>query len=206
MLAVVAVVMSVIVAILPRGLMVNISPRPRAHSFYVQLTRRLAHPTIGSMKNRQTTRGWSIERKIAFHSKPANDGTGCILWTARPGGGGYPHLSVNNKTKLVCRIVLEKKLGRPIADGMESCHSCHRKLCVFEDHLSEGTHQSNIEDRQKAKRHAHGERVSGAKLKAEQIPAIRSDPRSERALAEVYGVSANVIGEIKRGNSWKHVP
>ena len=89
---------------------------------------------------------------------------------------------------------------------MESCHTCHRKLCINEDHLREGTHESNIDDRQKAKRHAHGERVGGAKLTADQIPAIRKDPRSERALAEIYGVSSNVIGEIKRGNIWKHVP
>jgi len=158
------------------------------------------------MKNHQVTRGWSLERKIAFHSAPANDGTDCILWTAASGGGGYGQIWMDGRYRLVHRVVLEKKLGRPIAEGLESCHSCHRKLCIFEGHLSEGTHQENIEDRQKAKRHAHGERVGGVKLKAEQIPAIRSDSRSERAIAEAYGVSSNTIGEIKRGNSWKHVP
>lgn len=158
------------------------------------------------MKNHQTTRGWSLDRKIAFHSAPANDGTGCILWTAAPASGGYGQLWIDGKYRLIHRVTLERKLGRPIAEGMESCHTCHRPLCINEDHLYEGTHESNISDRQKAGRHAHGERVGGVKLKAEQIPVIRNDPRSERVLAEVYGVSANVIGEIKRRNIWKHIP
>ena len=148
------------------------------------------------------TRGWSIAKKIEHYSRSTDDGSGCILWTASPGGGGYGQLWVSGRYRLAHRVVLERKLGRPIADGMEACHSCNNRLCVNPNHLREDTHQSNIAER----RHARGERVGGVKLNAEQIPLIRNDSRSERVIARELGVSSNIIGDIKRRNIWKHVP
>ena len=44
-----------------------------------------------------------------------------------------------------------------------------------------------------------------AKLTAEQVRAIRSDPRPQRKIAADFGVSHPVIGYIKKGKFWGHV-
>ena len=45
-----------------------------------------------------------------------------------------------------------------------------------------------------------------AKLKAEDIPAIRADTRSLRDIAKDYGVGFGAIRRVKLGQTWKHVP
>jgi hypothetical protein len=51
-----------------------------------------------------------------------------------------------------------------------------------------------------------GEAQYGAKLSEADVRAIRLDPRGERELARVYGVSNFAIGAIRRRQTWKHVP
>lgn len=152
------------------------------------------------------TRGWSLEQKISYYSADTNDGSNCILWTATPNSGGYGQLWVSGRYRLIHRVVLEKKLGRPIKRGLQACHECHNRLCVNPDHLREDTHVANLEDRRISGRLARGERQGNARLTTEQVLMIRSDPRSERVLAREMGVCANVIGSVRRRSTWKHIP
>jgi hypothetical protein len=50
-----------------------------------------------------------------------------------------------------------------------------------------------------------GERHGCARLTTQQVIAIRSDTRSERKIAEVYGVTRGAITGIKRRKTWGHV-
>lgn len=45
----------------------------------------------------------------------------------------------------------------------------------------------------------------GVKLCAEQVMAIRNDPRGARRLATAYGVSITLIKQIRRGVVWQSV-
>jgi DNA invertase Pin-like site-specific DNA recombinase len=45
-----------------------------------------------------------------------------------------------------------------------------------------------------------------SKLTAEQAIAIRTDPRPTLKIAEQYHVTRTTIGEIKRRETWKHLP
>lgn len=70
------------------------------------------------------------------------------------GGNWYPMTRVFVETgKLRLRIqvgkhrvVLEKKLGRPIKPGYFACHKCDNKNCIEPEHLFEGTHRDNTND------------------------------------------------------------
>jgi hypothetical protein len=44
-----------------------------------------------------------------------------------------------------------------------------------------------------------------AKLREDDIPAIRADLRSQQAIADDLGVSQVLIGLIKRRKAWAHV-
>jgi hypothetical protein len=49
-------------------------------------------------------------------------------------------------------------------------------------------------------------RRPASKLTAEQVIAIRADPRPNLRIAEQYHVTRSTIGEIKRRETWKHIP
>ena len=76
---------------------------------------------------RSETECWTWKGQLNEH------GYGCFNRT----GGGSP---------LANRTSLEFSLGRPIAHGMLSCHTCDNPPCVNPSHLYEGTKKSNWED------------------------------------------------------------
>jgi hypothetical protein len=60
----------------------------------------------------------------------------------------YPYQEkINGKAVYVSRIILERKLGRPIKPGSYACHTCDYKSCINPDHLYEGDRISNGQDR-----------------------------------------------------------
>lgn len=53
---------------------------------------------------------------------------------------------------------------------------------------------------------ARGERAGRAKLTEAKIVAIRKDPRARKVIASQYGITVTMVGYIKRGLAWAHVP
>lgn len=78
-------------------------------------------------------------------SQPKPD---CIISRFKPRRDGYAAIGLDGKKKLHHRVVLEKKLGRPIRDGYCALHTCDVRNCINPDHLWEGTQQDNIWDAQ----------------------------------------------------------
>lgn len=84
-------------------------------------------------------------------------------------------------------------------------HRCDNPPCVNPLHLTTGTQTQNIADKVSKDRQAKGEKVWTAKLTAEQVLAIRADPRGKTRLAPIYGVSESLIGQIKARKIWRHI-
>jgi HNH endonuclease len=82
---------------------------------------------------------------VKLRSLPA-DSNGCVRCDSVIAHDGYARIIYCYKTYRAHRIVLEKKLGRPIKPGYECCHSCDTPNCVNENHLFEGTHRENMLD------------------------------------------------------------
>ena len=72
----------------------------------------------------------------------------CIFSTGL--SSGYPRRMIEGKTIYLHRQVLEQKLGRPIREGYEACHSCNHSNCIEPEHIYEGTHTDNMWDLKKA--------------------------------------------------------
>ena len=79
--------------------------------------------------------------------------TGCINWTGLKSNIGYGFIGFSvagerptrYRMMTVHRVALSIKLGREIAAGMNANHSCHNRLCLNENHLSEGTQQEKMQ-------------------------------------------------------------
>ena len=53
--------------------------------------------------------------------------------------------------------------------------------------------------------YARGEKVPSAKLTADQVRAIRADPRSSGAVAPDYGIQPRQVRRIRSGERWGHL-
>jgi len=82
------------------------------------------------------------------------DENGCLIWPMCKDGKGYPNPLIDKKVVRGHRVSLARKLGRPIAEGMQALHTCDNPSCVNPEHLWEGTNQDNVDDRVKKGRSA----------------------------------------------------
>ncbi len=134
-------------------------------------------------------------------------------------------MKVNRKQFSTHRISYQLHFG-PIPEGMLVCHHCDNVKCVRPDHLFVGTSQDNTSDMMKKGRYVtnpgekhytyrrpelirKGEKAPYRKLTEEIIRDIRASyvPRKVTLydLADKYGVSYSLIGQIVRRVIWDHV-
>lgn len=140
--------------------------------------------------------------------------TGCWVCIShhRTGSGPvkYPVITRNGKRQRMSRFVLERKLGRPIGKGLCACHTCDNPACINPDHIYEGSHMDNTNDRLVRDRGTKGTAVNTAKLNDDQVREIKSlvagaNTSKMRELGNIYGVSYRTIRDIRDIVSWKHI-
>lgn len=89
----------------------------------------------------------------------------------------------------------------------DAAHACGMRACCNPAHLRWDTRKGNMADGLTHGTRLLGERVTGAKLTAEQVIAIRSQPtRSQSELASEYGVQQSSISHIRNRKRWRHIP
>lgn len=97
----------------------------------------------------------------------------------------------------------------PILPNMYVLHSCDNGACVRPDHLRLGTQRENILEASQRGRMRRGSSHPDAKLTEKSVEEIREayakGRETEMSLAKKYGMSWSGIGNILRGNTWKHI-
>lgn len=137
--------------------------------------------------------------------------SGCWIWMkATQRGGSYGVLRDRGGTCRAHRRAYEVANNCSVLSHVDVCHRCDNRLCVNPDHLFLGSRLENMRDCISKGRFKHlpvlaGDRSPHAKLSADDVRAIRSDSRSSRALAVVYGVNRSTIGFIRAGHTWRGV-
>jgi hypothetical protein len=122
---------------------------------------------------------------------------------------GYPLLKSGGVMWRASRFVLTQKLGRPIAPGMQACHTCDNPACISEEHLWEGSHEDNQKDASSKGRKpvGHGHSRPLRKLNEQQVREIRdlysAGGTSHSKLSAQYGVSPGAIEKVVTRRSWK---
>jgi hypothetical protein len=141
-----------------------------------------------------------------FSTKVVDPTTGCWVWTKGCDWDGYGITSLYKISFRVHRLAYMLISGRIL--DQEDCvlHHCDTPVCFNPDHLFLGTAGDNNRDAAMKGRNCVGEKNGRAKLKYNDISAIRvfiSEGLSMPQVAKRYGVSTSAINNIKRGVSWK---
>lgn len=131
---------------------------------------------------------------------------GCWLWTACCYTDGYGMFWTGEKYDRAHRFSLELE-GVDIPSGMWVLHHCDNPKCVNPDHLFIGDASDNAIDA-----FSKGRRVNPkgtdhhmAKLTEKQVLEIRQLTEPDRVIAEKYGVSRRLVGQIKSRKLWTHI-
>ena len=145
-----------------------------------------------------------------------NEETGCWEWTGSlHGKKGYGSVWANGRPGKAHRVSWELHKGT-IPEGLQVLHKCDNPKCVNPEHLFLGTNADNVRDKIEKGRHLIGEQDGNAKLKEQEVVAIkeilrRHPPRRgwhhgvQSFLARWFGVTSSLISDIYRGNNWTHL-
>ena len=126
---------------------------------------------------------------------------GCWLWTGKLAGRGYGQASAKidgHWTMVYAHRASYEMHHGPIPAGMIVLHSCDVPACVRPDHLMVGTHADNMNAMK-----ARGR--SGRKFTADDVRAIRVDPRSHAEIARQYGSTSTAVRRIRNRQNWAWV-
>lgn len=145
-----------------------------------------------------------VDTRFWSKAKLAGDDE-CWLWQ-RAKLKGYGLFRANGRLHRAHRFAYELTNG-PIPDGLDCLHRCDTPSCVNPRHLFLGTHQQNMQDRDKKGRAARlsGESHGGHKLTTAQVEEVKSlydsGAWSQRALAAKFGVCQRTVTCIVNGLS-----
>ncbi len=110
---------------------------------------------------------------------------------------------------LAHRFSFQLHHNRLIQDKMCICHKCDNRKCVNPHHLSEGTHQDNMNDMKNKGRLPKGENQYLSKLTEVEVLEIRAKYSkgkiTQKQLAQEYDVNHSLISKIINRKSWKHI-
>ena len=109
------------------------------------------------------------------------------------------------KDELVHRLIAEAFLGSPPAAGMQVAHGDGDPANNEPRNLRWETPAGNMADTLRHGTRSRGEHRPLAKLTEQQVMAIRAALGTQKDIAKKYGVSRQLIGDIKAGKRWTHV-
>ena len=146
--------------------------------------------------------GASVAERLANRS--VRDANGCLIWQGAKLPFGHGTITAPERRKRRTHCVAWELVNGPIPAGMCVCHKCDVPACINPDHLFLGTIADNNADMiRKGRNVAHpGEKNGRARLTPEQVAAIATDPRVQKAIAADYGIKQPQVSRIKRGASW----
>lgn len=162
------------------------------------------HPT-----NQSIRRGWGrfcdqrcfINHKCSdsqlrkrFESKIEKTPNGCWLWKASFDECGYGHIKVRGKERRSPRV--SWFLYKGSWPKQQILHRCDNRACVNPEHLFEGTHLENMQDKKKKGR-------ASKKLTEAIVRDIRTSEEPIDVLATRFGVSKSTINHVRSRRTWK---
>lgn len=118
---------------------------------------------------------------------------GCWEHNNAPVANGYRQVRIDGKKQYVHRLAIGAK------DGDVVLHLCDNPSCCNPEHLRIGTQKDNVRDMFNKKRRTH------QKLSDEIVLEILKETGTNVAVAKKYGVSHQLICDIRKGRAYVHL-
>jgi DNA-binding XRE family transcriptional regulator len=141
-----------------------------------------------------------------------NSALPCKEFSGAINRGGYGVMRHEGRAQLAHRVAYCESQGIPIEQiaGLVVRHDCDNRRCCEPSHLQIGTQLDNVRDMHERRRnspppHHSGERHPASKLTLAQVRDIRANAKAgakQLNLARRYGVSAQTICSIVKGDTW----
>ena len=132
----------------------------------------------------------------------------CWMWTGSTVTFGHGRASRDGGANVLAHRFAYEQVYGPIPNGLCVLHACDTPGCVNPAHLHLGTQLDNIAECVARGRAARGERNGRAKLRVDDVRAIRGAIRRavpHRVIAAAFGVCTKTVSRIGRRMSWKHI-
>ena len=166
-------------------------------SHYMRL-RRYGNPCV-EIKNK---RG----RVSAFLTEALNTETDlCIEWPFNRNAKGYGYVHKSKSQRAVAnRIVCTLAHGEPPTPEHQAAHSCNNPPCINKNHLRWATPKENAFDRIANGTEPRGTKAQAAKLKDDDVIAIRelAKTESKKSIADMYGICFQHVYAIVNKEAW----
>lgn len=153
-----------------------------------------------------------IEERFMRHFEKRDIGE-CWPWNGNINHSGYGVISKGGKKAgvlLAHRLSWEIANNQKIVRGKAVLHSCDNPKCVNPLHLRLGTQSDNVRDMQAKGRHVvihvRGQEHHSAQFTEKEVIKIRASTKSNRDLADHYGVHISSIRKIRSRVTWRHIP
>lgn len=146
----------------------------------------------------------TLREKLKAYSRVTP--SGCWEWQKGKTPNGYGNISIGRQRQAYAHRVSYFVFNGPISEGLLVRHKCDNPSCVNPEHLELGTQVDNMQDCKKRGRMSMPPVARGAanhktKLTEEQVAYIVNSDKSNRELAEMFGVSQAAIRWRK--NQWQ---
>lgn len=151
-------------------------------------------------------KGNSLSERLEGLSIPEPN-SGCWIWLGNIYSERKPYgrIDVGGRTQQAHRVSYETYMGR-IPKGLQIRHNCDNPSCINPDHMTVGTSQQNVEDRDLRGRTRQGVKHANSKFSESDIREIRASSENNYALGRRYGVAESTIRHIKSRFSYRSVP
>jgi hypothetical protein len=110
------------------------------------------------------------------------DKDGCRFFVRNPNSMTAETVRVSGKQQNASRIVLERRLGRPIKPRYIACHTCDHPKCISEEHIYEGTWWDNYRDY--CERHSYPRKLRARQIDRAEEAIRRLSPEQRQILYE----------------------
>lgn len=146
----------------------------------------------------------TLREKLKAYSRVTP--SGCWEWQRGKTHQGYGCISIGRQRQAYAHRVSYFVFNGPISEGLLVRHKCDNPSCVNPEHLEIGTQVDNMQDCKERGRMsmppvARGTENHKTKLTEEQVAYIVNSDKSNRELAEMFGVSQAAIRWRK--NQWQ---
>lgn len=140
-----------------------------------------------------------------FWSRVDRSGT-CWLWKGSTANDGYGSVTWNGRLYRCSHVAIFLTHGQWPARFV--LHKCDNPPCVNPEHLYEGGHVENSQDKVSRGRQSRGEKHGNSKLTEMQVVEIKkliAARATQTEIARRFGVDQSAISLIATGKMWQHV-